>query len=100
MFSLLANFKKINMSERADRFFKNNFWVWYYMSAIIFGLIHGLNYKTDNLWLLVIPLTLSQILGGLVYGYTRMKYGMWSNISLHMLFNLILTSIGFAFPAD
>ena len=61
----------------------------YYLSALLFGLVHIYNYDYTNYKVLIfaIIICLPQIIGGLFYGYTRIKYGIIGSIILHMLTN-------------
>ena len=61
----------------------------YYLSAVLFGLVHIYNYDYTNYKVLIfaIIICLPQITSGLLYGYTRIKYGIIGSIILHMLIN-------------
>jgi uncharacterized protein len=64
----------------------------YWGSSIVFGLIHASN-CTGNIWYLI---GLSfiwgspQIVGGLILGFIRLKYGLRYSISFHILNNSLL----------
>ena len=68
---------------------KLKFNLYYYLSAILFGLVHIYNYDYTNYKVLIfaIIICLPQITSGLLYGYTRIKYGIIGSIILHMLIN-------------
>ena len=38
------------------------------------------------------PLSCLRTVGGLIWGYARIRYGWWANIAMHMAYNLIATS--------
>ncbi|OAQ39061.1 hypothetical protein A5893_10305 [Pedobacter psychrophilus] len=62
----------------------------FYLIAIVFGLVHitnFLDYKDYGplIFLWVLP----QLFGGLILGFTRMRYGFYSGILLHAVYNLI-----------
>jgi len=69
------------------RIFPVIFWV----QALLFGFIHVFNYEGGNPAALL-PFVLPQTVGGLIWGYARIRYGWWSNILMHMAYNLIATS--------
>jgi len=81
------------------RYWKRPSPVWYarifpvifWAQALLFGFIHVFNYAGDNPTALL-PLVLPQLVGGLIWGYARIKYGWWSNIVMHMAYNLLATS--------
>ena len=77
-----------------------NFWAvhfkWVYWTlALIFGLIHLSNY--DGSWrsfLVHWPvLCIHQTVGGLLFGYARVRYGFWYGVALHAMNNTIPTVI-------
>ncbi len=59
--------------------------------ALLFGFVHVFNYAGDNPAALL-PFVLPQLVGGLIWGYARIRYGWWSNIIMHMAYNLLATS--------
>lgn len=63
----------------------------FWLQALIFGFIHVFNYAGDNPAALL-PFVLPQLVGGLIWGYARIRYGWWSNILMHMGYNFIATS--------
>ncbi len=69
------------------RIFPIIFWI----QALFFGFIHVFNYAGDNP-LALLPFVLPQLIGGLIWGYARVRYGWWSNIIMHMAYNMIATS--------
>ena len=58
---------------------------------LLFGFVHVFNYAGDAPAVLL-PFVLPQLVGGLIWGYARIRYGWWSNILMHMVYNLIATS--------
>ena len=77
--------------------FSRRFAWFYYASALLFGLAHISNYQPSQ-WLLAIPFVLPQLVDGLVFGFARVRYGMWANLALHMtpnglLFGLMLSGL-------
>ncbi len=63
----------------------------FWLQALLFGFIHVFNYAGENP-LALLPFVLPQLIGGLIWGYARIRYGWWSNIAMHMAYNLIATS--------
>lgn len=63
----------------------------FWSQALLFGSVHIFNYAGDNPAALL-PFVLPQIVGGLIWGYARIRYGWWANIAMHMAYNLIATS--------
>ncbi len=63
----------------------------FWSQAALFGFIHVFNYAGDNAAALL-PFILPQLVGGLIWGYARIRYGWWANIVMHMGYNLFATS--------
>jgi membrane protease YdiL (CAAX protease family) len=61
--------------------FARRFGVWFYMSVAVFGLLHLSNYPRLS-WALV-PMISPQVWAGLVFGYLRMRHGLWAAILAH-----------------
>jgi membrane protease YdiL (CAAX protease family) len=61
--------------------FARRFGLWFYLSAIGFGLMHLSNYPRLS-WALV-PMVLPQVWAGMVFGYLRMRGGLWAGILAH-----------------
>jgi membrane protease YdiL (CAAX protease family) len=68
-----------------------NYFKWlYYVSAILFGLVHIFNYQLNDSHYAFIPfITMTQTFGGLMLGYIRIIYGFWYGVLLHALFNVL-----------
>ncbi len=66
-------------------FFSRYFGWFYALSTLAFAVVHLTNYNDANpaFLLLVIP----QAVAGLLFGYTRVHYGLWASILLHALHN-------------
>ena len=61
------------------------FGAWFYLSAIVFGLMHLSNYPRLS-WALV-PMVLPQVWAALVFGYLRMRNGLWAGVLAHGMGN-------------
>jgi len=73
-------------------FLENNFNYYFYISAVLFGILHIFNFNVLSIQviLLAIILTSKQITGGVFLGYIRLKYGLKYSILFHSLVNLIV----------
>jgi membrane protease YdiL (CAAX protease family) len=43
--------------------------------------------------LILLPLVVPQLIAGLVFGYARVTFGLWSDMLLHMMHNGLLISL-------
>lgn len=77
-------------SDRLTIFWNNNFkWI-YYISVLVFGFLHVFNYQIDTQDLnIVLLLVLPQLLGGVVLGFIRIRYGFVYCCIFHSCFNII-----------
>ena len=60
--------------------------------SLLFASAHLSNYAQDAspvLLVLVVP----QLIAGLIFGYARITYGLWSDMLLHMLHNGLLIGL-------
>ncbi len=82
------------------RYNKIAFYRWYikyfkfifYISALVFGLLHINNLDFPGYAVIVLPImVLPQIFSGLLLGFMRMKYGFIYSVLLHMSFNIIFS---------
>jgi membrane protease YdiL (CAAX protease family) len=72
-------------------FFSRHFPWFYFAGAVVFAAAHLGNY--DGAALALLPLVIPQLLVGLILGYARVTYGLWSDMLLHMLHNGLLISL-------
>ena len=75
--------------------FARVFPVLYFASALLFGLAHISNYDMSRPWVLL-PFVLPQAIAGLIFGFARVRYGMWANIALHGLSNALFLGLTIA----
>lgn len=68
------------------RWFAKIFPVLLPLSALLFASVHILNYEGEMSALLIV-FVIPQFLAGLIFGYARVNYGIWSSILLHFLHN-------------
>lgn len=77
--------------QRYADFFHRYVAVYYYVSAIVFGLIHLTNYTAVGAWWFAPLLVLPQLIGGFIFGYVRIRLGFWYAVLMHMAHNLLFT---------
>lgn len=77
--------------QRYADFFHRYVAVYYYVSVIVFGLLHLTNYTAVEVWWYAPLLVLPQLIGGFIYGYVRIRLGFWYAVLLHMADNLRFT---------
>lgn len=78
--------------QRYADFFSRHVAVYYYVSAIVFGIAHlaNYNYTVEPWWyapLLIIP----QTIAGFVFGYVCTRLGFWYAVLAHTANNLLFT---------
>ena len=64
----------------------------YFTSALLFGLAHISNYDLARP-LLLLPFVVPQTIAGLIFGFARVRYGMWANIALHATSNALFLGL-------
>ena len=73
-----------DMSDRfIDRIFPFVFWI----SALIFALMHLTNYKVENIGPLDVLIVTPQFIAGIFYGYIVKRYGFWAAFGCHAVWN-------------
>ena len=73
-------------------FFQRHFRWFYWGSALAFGSVHLTNFTSGNA-LILLPLTLPQLLLGLILGFARTRYGLWSSMLMHAAHNTLFISL-------
>ncbi|MXO61184.1 CPBP family intramembrane metalloprotease [Altererythrobacter salegens] len=73
-------------------FFQRHFRWFYWGSALAFGSVHLTNFTSGNA-LILLPLTLPQLLLGLILGYARTRFGLWSSMLMHAAHNTLFISL-------
>lgn len=76
--------------------FRTTFPVFFAISSLSFALVHLFNYEGASL-AYALPLVIPQFIAGLIFGYARVTYGLWSAILLHVLHNGTAIGIILAF---
>lgn len=90
LLSVLIIVMKYMTQEFWDEFKTSKFKYVFYMSALVFGLVHIGNFATSDyrLWIFYPFFVLTQLSLGLFAGSLRMQYGLIWGIFLHALVNL------------
>ncbi len=73
------------------RWYMHIFPIIFWSQAILFGLMHLFNYAGATR-LALLPFIVPQLIGGMIWGYARIRYGWWANIAMHMAYNFIVVS--------
>lgn len=68
-----------------------------YISAVCFGMLHATNYSNNStLFYLLSPLiVLSQLIGGLILSYVRIRLNFFWGVLFHGLWNLFAVSLSY-----
>jgi len=63
----------------------------FYTSVLTFGFVHITNYEITNIWILIAApiLVFTQIIGGFVMSYLRVKFNFWMGFLYHALWNFV-----------
>jgi hypothetical protein len=69
----------------------------FYLQAVAFAASHFGNYPLDRPVLLV-PFVLPQLVAGLIFGFARVRYGMWANLTLHASSNALFLTLMLSGP--
>jgi membrane protease YdiL (CAAX protease family) len=79
------------LGHRYADFFKRRVGWYYYLGALFFALAHFGNYAQQPPWWAIIFLVFPQLIGGLTFGYLRIRLGFWYGVLGHTLTNLLFT---------
>ncbi|WP_333851833.1 CPBP family intramembrane glutamic endopeptidase [Epilithonimonas sp.] len=75
-----------------EHFWNSNYRFFFYFFVITFGLLHASNYEnkiTATFLIVSFFITLSQLSGGLVMGYLRLKFGFIWGYIYHIIWNFV-----------
>lgn len=72
--------------------FARAFPIFFWLSTLGFSLVHLFNFQPDQM-VMALPLVLPQFFTGMLLGYARVNYGLWSSILLHLLHNAAFISL-------
>jgi len=88
---ILFVIKNKNVNTLLKRLWSENFNYVFYISTLLFALLHLTNYEySTELFFLAPILILPQFFGGLLIGYLRIKSGFVWGLVFHMISNLLL----------
>ncbi|MEJ7587654.1 MAG: hypothetical protein WKI04_08840 [Ferruginibacter sp.] len=88
--------KSEKVKKKLLQFYAINYWLFFYISAIAFGVSHIGNYNIKHfIPILPVILLLPQIFAGLLLGYVRIVMGIKWSIAFHSLHNLIVVTFLF-----
>lgn len=80
----------LDLNSKWSRFYPKIF----YFSALLFGLVHLVNYEISPTILLFSPILVApQIVLGLIIGFLRLRYGFWTGFMMHSFHNLFIMCI-------
>jgi len=80
-------------NSKMQDFYKNYFYIIFYLSALAFGFIHSFNYKNiADIWFLAPLLVMPQLIVGIFFGYFRVKLGFIFSIANHAFYNFMTLS--------
>lgn len=83
--ALVAGTVILRRRQEAPAWFTANFHWFFWGSALVFAAAHYSNYKEMSLAHL--PVVLPQLWSGLVFGFTRLRFGILRSMGLHMASN-------------
>lgn len=89
---LFRFFDLLTKNRFFERFLNSNYKFFFYFFVISFGLLHATNYENKiNLSFILISffITISQVSGGLVMGYLRLKFGFIWGYIYHVIWNFV-----------
>ncbi|WP_134089938.1 CPBP family intramembrane glutamic endopeptidase [Olivibacter sp. XZL3] len=80
-------------------FWKKNYRYILYTCVLLFGVIHLVNYSNSEFFFyLIAPVIVgSQLFGGLILSYTRLKLGFWWSVVKHGLWNALVILLSLTF---
>lgn len=84
--ALIFYFTRIRPRLGED-FINGNFKYYFWISSIVFGLIHLSNYDMQSFNPALTLLILPQLIAGFIFGYTRMRFGVLACMFTHGFYN-------------
>ncbi|QKX05837.1 hypothetical protein HN014_13275 [Aquimarina sp. TRL1] len=95
----ILNIKKVN--EYVANFWTAKFRIIYYCSCLIFAWVHLSKYELIWVNILLLPIiTLPQLCSAIIYGYTRVSFGLRYPLLLHITMNTIAITLSFLSASD
>ncbi|WP_068473183.1 CPBP family glutamic-type intramembrane protease [Saccharicrinis aurantiacus] len=83
-------YKNHKFNDLLKSFWTKNFKYIFFTSAILFSLVHAIEFEINSVFVFIMATTFSsvQFLGALIFSFARMKIGLWASIVIHILSNL------------
>lgn len=65
--------------------------IFFYSSVLAFGFVHITNYEFTSIWIYILApvLVITQIIGGAIMSYLRVRFNFWLGFLYHALWNFI-----------
>lgn len=97
IFRYFLRYKGLKTKIIKQRYWNRAFPYLVYVSAITFGMVHAANYSNNsNLFYVLSPLiVLSQLIGGLILSYIRVRLNFIWGVLFHATWNLIIVSLSY-----
>lgn len=90
LFYILGTKRKNRIEKRIKKIWYKKYAYVFYFSAILFGFVHILNFKSAKSLLLFLPIiTAPQIVVGILAGYLRVRFNLVLGIFLHAIHNMV-----------
>lgn len=88
-----------SVADRLSTFWEKHFRLIFYVACIVFASMHITKYETTLTNVLLLPiLTFPQLLSAIIYGYTRVAFGFWYPVLLHVTMNSAMISLSLLAP--
>jgi len=89
-FGVVSSLKYLG-TKHMEIYVSEHFRFFFYVSALLFGLLHATNFNGSFFLILALsPILVGpQIIGGLILGYVRMKHGLVYSILFHAAGNIL-----------
>ena len=88
----IAIYVGIRAGNEVPTWFARGFPWLFYGSALLFGLAHMTNYELKQP-LMLVPFVVPQFMAALIFGFARVRFGMWANIALHGTSNALFLTL-------
>lgn len=65
--------------------------IFFYSSVLAFGFVHITNYEFTSIWIYILApfLVITQIIGGAIMSYLRIRFNFWLGFMYHALWNFV-----------
>ncbi|MFP2994546.1 CPBP family glutamic-type intramembrane protease [Spongiivirga sp. MCCC 1A20706] len=80
----------VKLKQRLNKAWSTYFPYLFYISFLLFGLLHITKFEINAKTIILAPfLTAPQVIGGIIYSYVRVQYGLIYSIKLHAINNVV-----------